>query len=62
MRVLVLVVLSAMAFGPGQNPRPTHPSTYVDVPASGSSMPMLDVGGRPIVNVTINGKGPYPFI
>jgi len=33
-----------------------------DVPAEGASVPMLDIGGRPVVEVKINGKGPYPFI
>jgi hypothetical protein len=28
----------------------------------GVTVPMLDIGGRPMVDVTINGKGPYPFI
>ncbi len=32
------------------------------LPPSGVTVPMLDVGGRPMVDVRINGKGPYPFI
>jgi len=34
----------------------------IEVPAGGISLPMQDVGGRPIVDVKINGKGPYRFI
>ena len=31
--------------------------------ASGAAgVPMLDFGGRPMVEITINGKGPYPVI
>src|SRR5438132_9375626 len=32
------------------------------VPAGGVSMPMLDFGGRPVVEVTINGKGPFRLV
>ena len=34
----------------------------IEVPSHGASMPMLDIGGRPMVEVRINGRGPYPFI
>lgn len=34
----------------------------IDIPAEGASVPMLDIGGRPVVEVRINGKGPFPFI
>jgi beta-lactamase superfamily II metal-dependent hydrolase len=27
-----------------------------------NTVPMLDVGGGPMVDVRINGKGPYPLI
>jgi hypothetical protein len=41
----------------------TQPKTEdVIVPADGESVPMLDFGGRPVVEVMINGKGPYQFI
>ncbi|HEU0209526.1 MAG TPA: aspartyl protease family protein [Candidatus Udaeobacter sp.] len=43
-----------------------HPATSstedVSVPAAGESVPMLDFGGRPVVEVMINNKGPYRFI
>src|SRR5437868_5597993 len=32
------------------------------VAASGISVPMLDFGGRPVVAVRINGKGPFLFV
>jgi predicted aspartyl protease len=34
----------------------------IEVPAEGASVQMLDIGGRPVVEVKINGKGPFPFI
>src|SRR5262249_8912210 len=34
----------------------------VVVPGEGDSVPMLDFGGRPVIEVKINGKGPYQFI
>jgi len=34
----------------------------VEVPGTGVTVLMLDLGGRPVVNVLLNGKGPYPFI
>jgi hypothetical protein len=34
----------------------------IHVPEEGASVPMLDWGGRPVVEATINGKGPYRFI
>jgi hypothetical protein len=36
--------------------------TIQSPPAAPVTVPMLDIGGRPMVDVTINGKGPYPFI
>ena len=42
-----------------------HPSALahtVAVPAQGATIPMLDFGGRPVVEVTINGKGPFRLI
>ncbi|MFL6516164.1 MAG: aspartyl protease family protein [Chthoniobacterales bacterium] len=42
---------------------PVQPSQQnVSIPAEGDSVPMLDFGGRPVVEVMINGKGPYKFI
>lgn len=34
----------------------------VDVPHGEAAWPMLDFGGRPILEVTIGGRGPYRFI
>jgi hypothetical protein len=34
----------------------------IELPPGGTTIPMGDLGGRPIVNVSINGKGPYRFI
>jgi len=46
--------------GPVHGPAPGP--TSIGVPAGGTSVPMLDFGGRPVVEVMINGKGPYRFI
>jgi len=35
---------------------------HLDVPAAGVTLPMQSLGGRPVVEVTIEGKGPYRFI
>ena len=32
------------------------------VPRDGVTIPMQDMGGRPVVEIKINGKGPYRFI
>jgi hypothetical protein len=34
----------------------------ISVPAADESVPMLSFGGRPVVEVMINNKGPYRFI
>ncbi len=34
----------------------------IEIPVGGASVPMLDIGGRPVVEVKVNGKGPFPFI
>jgi len=44
------------------HPRVPPPPVAVDVPAAGTTLPMQDVGGRPVVDVRVNGKGPYRFI
>jgi Aspartyl protease len=38
------------------------PPSRIDVPPSGVTLPMKDYGGRPVVDVRVDGKGPYPFI
>ena len=35
---------------------------YIELPAEGLSLPMQDFGGRPVVEVYVNEKGPYRFI
>ena len=34
----------------------------IEVPRGGVTIPMQDRGGRPVVDVKINGKGPYRFV
>jgi len=44
------------------HPRMPPPPVAVEVPAAGTTLPMQDVGGRPVVDVRVNGKGPYRFV
>ena len=39
-----------------------HAEQNVTLPAKTASVPMLSFGGRPGVNVKINGQGPFPFV
>ncbi len=57
---LLLVVLLSASLLPAQGTPAV--STRLDVPAGGTTVPMLDLGGRPMVDVRINGKGPYAVI
>jgi hypothetical protein len=50
--------LLALPLGAQNNP----PAEKVEVPAAGVNLPMGDLGGRPLVEVSVNGKGPYRFI
>jgi len=38
------------------------PDPRIELPGGRATIPMLDFGGRPVVEVAINGKGPYRFI
>jgi hypothetical protein len=42
-------------------PRVPVPSS-IGVPRDGVTVPMQDMGGRPVVELKINGKGPYRFV
>ena len=42
-------------------PRAPAP-TSIEVPHDGVTVPMQDMGGRPVVELKINGRGPYRFI
>ena len=61
----ILLVASALrAVGQSQmriGPQVPEPAS-IQVPGDGVTVPMQDMGGRPIVDVKINGKGPYRFI
>jgi hypothetical protein len=56
---LMLGAILLWAFAVQQGPPPAE---KIDVPDGGVEVPMLDFGGRPVVEVTIHGKGPYRFI
>ena len=68
-RALPLVAIAACAavaaaqHGGAHGPQRISPAPVaVEVPAAGLTLPMQDAGGRPVVDVRINGKGPYRFI
>jgi hypothetical protein len=54
---VVLFGQAASALDAKDRSRPT-----IDVPVGGATVPMLDIGGRPVVEIRVNGKGPFPFI
>jgi len=55
---LLSAFLLSAAFLPAQGAIATH----IDVPPAGTTVPMLDLGGRPMIEVRINGKGPYAVL
>jgi hypothetical protein len=59
---LSLFVLALVTGIAGQEPPAVAPGARIDVPASGTTVPMLDIGGRPMVEVRINGQGPFAMI
>lgn len=64
--LIAVLLLIAQQTHAAQDPKvaeavkPAQPK--LSIPADGASVPMLDFGGRPVVEVRINGKGPFPFI
>ena len=47
----------------GHGPMHISPAPVaVELPKGGLTLPMLDWGGRPVVEVKVGGKGPYRFI
>jgi len=49
--------------GPAEHrPHAAPAPTLIEVPQTGLTAPMQDFGGRPVVDVRINGKGPFAFI
>jgi hypothetical protein len=67
MKLVISIVLAAstlpaavqaqMHVGP-QIPVPTG----IEVPQDGVTVPMQDMGGRPVIELQINGKGPFRFV
>jgi hypothetical protein len=46
----------------GGVPGPPPGPEAIEVPANGTTLLMQDFGGRPVVDLRINGKGPFRFI
>ena len=61
-----LLMLPLVALAPAaahaQHHGPAPAPREVVVPEAGTTLPMGDAGGRPTVDVMIDGKGPYRFI
>jgi hypothetical protein len=60
----ILLVASTLAIGQVQmrgDPPVPVPAT-IQVPGDGVTVPMQDMEGRPVIDLKINGKGPYRFI
>src|SRR5689334_5038561 len=58
----IVAVFAWMLAGQIQNRLHSMPPAHVAVPSEGIVLPMQDAGGRPVVDVRINGRGPYRFI
>jgi hypothetical protein len=58
----LLLALAAIVIVPCQAISGANAEPKIEVAAEGASVPMLNIGGRPVVEVKINGKGPFPFI
>ena len=56
-----VVCVGAQGHGGGGMMAPPTPES-IEVPARGASLPLHDVAGRAVVDVKINGKGPYRFV
>ena len=61
MRIACLVASLSLASFALQSAAP-RAAARLELPATGVTVAMLDMGGRPMIDATINGKGPYHFI
>jgi hypothetical protein len=62
--MLISLVTSTLAIGQAQirvGPQIPEPAS-IQVPAEGVTVPMQDLEGRPVIDLKVNGKGPYRFI
>jgi hypothetical protein len=61
---ILLVAIALPASGQAQmhvGPRVPAPAS-IEVPKDGVTVPMQDVEGRPVIDLKINGMGPYRFV
>jgi len=59
--VLAVIALSAVEAQVRGGPQVPVPSS-MEAPRDGVTVPMQDMGGRPVVELKINGRGPYRFL
>ncbi len=57
-----MLILTGLLAAQHHLPADAPAAQKIELPAGGISVAMGDLGGRPIVEVSINGKGPYRFI
>src|SRR5258708_161374 len=57
-----LAILTGLLAAQHHLPASATAAQKIELPAGGTSAAMGDLGGRPIVDVSINGTGPYRFI
>lgn len=67
MRVQIVSCWAAFALMPlatalGQSATGAAAQQSIEVPEPGASLAMLDFGGRAVVDMKINGRGPYRFV
>lgn len=55
---LLFILLPLVAFAG----RPAEVPSTLGAQERGVTIPMIDFGGRPVVELLINGKGPFPFV
>lgn len=61
--ILLAALVLSTALGAQMHLGPHVPApTSIQVPRGGVTIPMQDMGGRPVVELKINGKGPYRFV
>src|SRR5216684_5280116 len=57
-----MLILTGLLAAQHHLPADAPAAQKIEVPPGGTSVAMGDLGGRPIVDVSINGTGPYRFI
>lgn len=62
LRIAFLVAVIAHCCGQVRTMPHVPVPVSIKMPVDGIAVPMLEMGGKPVVEVKINGKGPFPFV